>query len=44
LLTPEQKKQFNENYQERADKMGKMHEMGKMQGHKPGQDAPVVAE
>lgn len=44
LLTPEQKKQFNQNYQERADQMGKMHEMGRMQGHKPGQDAPVVAE
>lgn len=37
LLTPEQKKQFNQNYQERADKMGKMHEMGRMQGHKLGQ-------
>jgi len=38
LLTPEQKKQFNENYQKRAEKMGKMHE------HKPGQAAPADAE
>jgi len=38
LLTPEQKKQFNENYQKRAEKMEKMHE------HKPGQPKPADAE
>ncbi len=38
LLTPEQKKQFNENYQKRAEKMEKMRD------HKPGQPKPAVAE
>jgi Spy/CpxP family protein refolding chaperone len=38
LLTPEQKKQFNENYQKRAEKMEKMRD------HKPGQPKPAAAE
>ncbi len=38
LLTPEQKKQFNENYQNRAAKMEQMRD------HKPGQEKPVTAE
>lgn len=38
LLTPEQKKQFNENYQKRAEKMEKMRD------HKPGQPQSAAAE
>ena len=38
LLTPEQKKQFNENYQKRAEKMEQMRD------HKPGQPKPADAE
>lgn len=38
LLTPEQKKQFNENYQKRAEKMEQMRD------HKPGQPKPATAE
>jgi Spy/CpxP family protein refolding chaperone len=38
LLTTEQKKQFNENYQNRAAKMEQMRD------HKPGQEKPVTAE
>ncbi len=38
LLTPEQKKQFNENYQKRAAKMEQMRD------HKPGEAKPAAAE
>ncbi|MBU9824740.1 ATP-independent periplasmic protein-refolding chaperone Spy [Rahnella perminowiae] len=38
LLTPEQKKQFNENYQQRATKMEHMRD------HKPGQEKSATAE
>lgn len=38
LLTPEQKKQFNENYQKRAEKMAKIHD------HKSGQAQPAAGE
>ncbi|MCS3424938.1 Spy/CpxP family protein refolding chaperone [Rahnella sp. BIGb0603] len=38
LLTPEQKKQFKENYQKRAAKMEQMRD------HKPGQEKPASAE
>ncbi|WP_112288272.1 ATP-independent periplasmic protein-refolding chaperone Spy [Rahnella sp. AN3-3W3] len=38
LLTPEQKKQFNENYQKRAAKMEQMRD------HKPGEAKPTAAE
>ena len=38
LLTPEQKKQFNENYQKRSAKMVQMRD------HKPGQEKPAAAE
>jgi len=38
LLTPEQKKQFNENYQKRAAKMEQMRD------HKPGEAKPADAE
>lgn len=38
LLTPEQKKQFNENYQKRAEKMEQMRD------NKPGQPKPATAE